>query len=157
MEIKVDSKLVRNNQEKEYNEALKNDDYVALVKKLKIDENTAKKNTIKLFDSLEELSNCKGCKNIYECKNKVKGHVYFPETKMSNIVFTYKPCKYQKKAMQKTRETNASILDNASFKGIKEVKNTKSRMDVIKKNLIHILLIKDYIYMVILERVKLIF
>ena len=55
MELKVDAKKFKQKQEAEFNEALKNEDYKALVKKLKISEQDAKKNTIKLFDSLEEL------------------------------------------------------------------------------------------------------
>ena len=129
MELKIDSKTFKKNQEKEYNTALNNDEYNALVKKLKIDQETAKKNTIKLFDSLEELSHCKKCRSLYDCQNKVKGHVYFPELKTSNLVFSYIPCKYQKKAMQSNKETNESILDSAK---IKDIKPTKNRIEVIK-------------------------
>ena len=85
MELKIDSKNFKQKQDSLYNEALNNDDYKALVKKLKISEDEAKKNTIKLFDSLEELSHCKNCNNLYECQNKVKGYVYFPEMKESNL------------------------------------------------------------------------
>ena len=88
MELKIDSKDFRKKQDKEYSEALQNDDYKALVKKLKISETEAKKNTIKLYDSLEELSHCKNCSNLYECKNKVKGYVFFPELKESNLYFS---------------------------------------------------------------------
>lgn len=128
MELKVD-KNYKKKQEKEYNDALKNDDYKALVKKLHIREEDAKKNTIKIFDSLEELSNCKNCHSLYECKNKVKGYVYFPESKESNLIFSYIPCKYQKKAMQKERETNESILDKAR---IKDIIPTKNRIEIIR-------------------------
>ena len=59
MKLKIDSKNFKQKQDSLYNEALNNDDYKALVKKLKLSEDEAKKNTIKLFDSLEELSHCK--------------------------------------------------------------------------------------------------
>ena len=136
MELKIDNKSYKNNQEKEYNEALKNDDYNALIKKLKIKEEDAKKNTIKLFDSLEELSHCKNCKSLYDCKNKVKGYVYFPESKESNLIFSYVPCKYKKKAMKSEleKETSQSILESAK---IKDIKITKNRAGIIKW-------IKDY-------------
>lgn len=136
MEVKLGSKEIKIAQEKEYNEALLCDDYKALVKKLKISEKDAKKNTIKLFDSLEELANCKNCKNLYECKNKVKGYVYFPEKKETNLCFSYIPCKYKKRAMKEESEkkTGQSILDNAKMK---DIKITKNRTTVIKW-------IKDY-------------
>ena len=131
MELKIDAKNYRKNQELEYNEALKNDDYKTLIKKLKISEKEAKKNTIKLFDSLEELSHCKNCKSLYDCKNKVKGYVYFPESKESNLSFSYIPCKYKKKAMkdESEKQTNQNILANAK---LKDIKITKNRTEVIK-------------------------
>lgn len=131
MELKVDVNKARIAQEKEYNEALLNEDYKGLVKKLKINEETAKKNTIKLFDCLEELSHCKNCSNLYECKNKVKGYVYFPEKSESKLCFSYIPCKYKKKAMKQESEkkTGQSILDNARMK---DIKITKNRTVIIK-------------------------
>ena len=136
MELKIDSKNVKIKQEKEYNEAMQNDDYKALIKKLKINENDAKKNTIKLFDSLDELNHCKSCSNLYECKNKVKGYVFFPEKKESNLYFSYIPCKYKKKSMKLADEkkTSQNILTNAKMK---EIKITKNRTEIIKW-------IKDY-------------
>ena len=129
MEINVDKVSVSKSQEKEFKSALKNEDYLSLVKKLHISEEDAKNNTIKLLDSLEELSNCKNCKNLYECKNKVKGYVYFPSKNESNLVFSYIPCKYEKKALKKVKETQESVLDNARMK---DIKATKNRVEVIK-------------------------
>lgn len=131
MELNRDTKMYKKSVEEEYNKALENDEYKALVKKVKINEVQAKKNTLKLYDTLEELNNCKNCKSLYECKNRVSGHVYFPEIKESNLVFSYIPCKYQKKAIQsaKEKETNESILSAAR---IKDIKPTKNRIEVIK-------------------------
>ena len=131
MELNIDKKKYKKSVEEEYNKALEDDDYKALVKKVKISEEQAKKNTLRIYDTLDELNNCKNCKSLYECKNRVKGHVYFPEIKESNLVFSYIPCKYQKKAIQsaKEKETNESILNAAR---IKDIKPTKSRIEVIK-------------------------
>ncbi len=131
MELKIDSKNFKQKQDSLYNEALNNDDYKALVKKLKLSEDEAKKNTIKLFDSLEELSHCKNCNNLYECQNKVKGYVYFPEMKESNLCFSYIPCKYKKKAMKlaESKKTNQSVLEGAK---LKDIKITKNRTEIIK-------------------------
>lgn len=136
MNFKSNSNKIKLAQEKEYNEALLNEEYKGLVKKLKINEETAKKNTIKLFDCMEELTNCKNCNNLYECKNKVKGYVYFPEKKESELYFSYIPCKYKKKAMKQENEkkTGQSILNNARMK---DIKITKNRSKIIKW-------IKDY-------------
>lgn len=134
MELKVNNS-VKLKQEKEYNEALLNEDYKALVRKLKISENEAKKNTIKLYDCLEELANCKNCSNLYECKNKVKGYVYFPEKNESTLCFSYIPCKYKKRAMKQESEkkTNQNVLNNARMKDIKITKNRSSVIKWIKE------------------------
>ncbi len=116
-------------QNKTYEEELKKDEFKALVKKLHISEKEAKKNAIKISDCLEELANCKNCKSLYSCKNKVKGHVYFPDNNTSFLTFSYTPCKYQKKEFEKIKETNESILDKAR---IKDIKPTKNRLEVIK-------------------------
>ena len=129
MEIKVNKKDFQKKQDVEYQSALKNEQYNALIKKLHINEEVAKKNTMKIFDSIEELNNCKNCRNLYECHNKVKGHVFFPEKKESQLIFAYKSCKYQKKALEKIKETNETILDKAR---IKDINPTKNRLEIIK-------------------------
>ena len=129
MELKINKKEYQKTQEKEYLEAMNNNEYENLVKKLHLNKEDVKKNTIKLFDTLEELSNCKNCHSLYECKNKVKGHVYFPEKKSSNLVFSYIPCKFQNEALKKQKETTESILDSAR---IKDINPTKNRIEVIK-------------------------
>ncbi len=131
MEVKIDKKKYREEQNSEFLQALKNTDYKALVQKLKIPKEEAKKNTIKLHDSLEELSHCKNCDSLYECQNKVMGYVYFPELKESNLYFSYIPCKYKKKAMKllETKKTNQNILASAKMK---DLKITKNRSHIIK-------------------------
>ncbi len=136
MELKVDKKKYSQEVENSYKEALKNEDFVNLVKKLRINENDAKKNTIKLNDTIEELNHCKNCSSLYECRNKVKGFVYLPEKKESNLYFSYIPCKYKKKARieQNLKENSQNVLGNAR---LKDVKITKNRTSIIKW-------IKDY-------------
>lgn len=131
MEVKIDKKKYREEQNSEFLQALKNTDYKALVQKLKIPKEEAKKNTIKLHDSLEELSHCKNCDSLYECQYKVMGYVYFPELKESNLYFSYIPCKYKKKAMKllETKKTNQNILASAKMK---DLKITKNRSHIIK-------------------------
>ncbi len=136
MDLKVDKNKINNEVDKNYQEAMQNEDYLKLVKRLKISEKDAKKNTMKLNDSLEELNNCKNCSSLFTCPNKVKGYVYFPEKKESRLIFSYIPCKYKKKAdkLLEEKKTNQSILSSAR---IKDIKITKNRSEIIKW-------IKDY-------------
>ncbi len=131
MDLKINGKNYKLKQDVEYKNALKEDDYKALVKKLKINDEQAKKNTFKIKECLEELKNCKKCKSLYDCENNVKGYVYFPESSESNLVFSYIPCKYKKKAniSNKERKTKDSILESARMK---DIKITKNRANIIK-------------------------
>lgn len=129
MKLSADKKEILKRQDNEYKNALKDSEYATLVKKLKLSDDEVKKNTIKLMDTMEELDHCKNCSSLFECQNKVRGHVFFPTKDESNIVFTYIPCKYQKKESKKIKETNDNILDNAR---LKDIKPSKNRIEVIK-------------------------
>ena len=65
--------------EKELKEALKDEEFAKLVKRIKITKDIAKKNTSKLQDTCNELNNCKNCKGLFACQNKLLGHVLYPE------------------------------------------------------------------------------
>lgn len=116
-------------------EALEDEEFTKLVKKLKIDESEIKRNTTRLYDTLDELNNCKKCPNIYSCKNKVRGHVFFPENKGSKLFFSYIPCKYQKEenALLKEKNKEENMLLNASIKNIKVTTNRKDLLKWIKE------------------------
>ncbi len=131
MEIKVDTKKVSKNQEKEYLKAMQDEKFKGLVKKIKISEEEAKKNVVKLNDTLEELSHCQKCKGLYECQNKVNGYVYFPIESESSLSFSYRPCKYQKEAQKEinNKSTSEKLIENAR---LKDIKITKNRTEIIK-------------------------
>lgn len=131
MEIKVDTKKVSKNQEKEYLKAMQDEKFKGLVKKIKISEEEAKKNVVKLNDTLEELSHCQKCKGLYECQNKVNGYVYFPIESESSLSFTYRPCKYLREAQKEINNKNTSekLIENAR---LKDIKITKNRTEIIK-------------------------
>lgn len=118
--------------EKNYNKAILNPEFKALVKKINISKDEVKKNTSKLENTLEELNNCKNCKGLYMCKNAYEGHVSFPEKKEGKVVFSYIPCKYQKKVVQLLDEKNTSSkeLENARMKDIDI--SDKNRIKLIK-------------------------
>ncbi len=131
MDFKNSSRSYKINQEEIYHNACEDENYKALVKRLKITSEQAFNNTVKLQDCAQELKNCKGCRNLYNCQNAVPGHVFFPNVKESNLVFSYVPCKYQKQAIKSINEKNTTnnVLKNARMK---DLKVTKNRAEVIK-------------------------
>ena len=123
---KVDSEL-----KKELFLAKKDERFIKLMKKLDIDDGIAAKYTSKLQETLTELDNCKGCKNLYECKNKVQGYVSFPKKEGNRLIFSYIPCKCRLKLEeeQTVKEDSLHKLNNARMKDI-DVKD-KKRQEVI--------------------------
>ena len=122
------------NLKKNYMIALQNNEFVKLVNRLNVEEVTLIKYTSKLENTVEELNNCKNCKGISSCKNKVIGHVSYPEKQDNGIVFSYVPCKYQKELSK--IKNNVTFFETPKF--LREAKmkeiylNDKKRIDVIK-------------------------
>ncbi len=113
--------------------AMENEDFKTLVKKLNIPKELVRKNVSKLEDTLKELENCKKCKGLYDCKNIVPGHVYFPEVSDGNLNFSYVPCKHEKQRLNNIdkKQTNKNDIKNARMKDI-DIKD-KNRFELIKK------------------------
>ena len=85
----------------------------------KLPTETLMKYTTKLEISSRELSNCKNCKNIMECKNEVCGYVFYPERNIDDVEFSYIPCKYKNEMDKKN-----SYLDNIYYFDIpKDIKD----------------------------------
>lgn len=101
------------------------------VKKLKISEDEIEKNFSALEDSLLELDNCKNCPGLTNCKNHIKGYVYYPNNEESKLIFNYIPCKKLKKQEEdlKNKDSN-SVLATARIKDIDT--NDKKRNELIK-------------------------
>lgn len=109
--------------------ACKDEKFKRLVKTLNCSEDVAMKYTSSLEDTVKELNNCSGCKGLPFCKNRLEGHVYYPEYKDEKITFFYAPCKYYKNM----KESKTSALDeirNAKFSDIDI--SDKKRTKVIK-------------------------
>ena len=98
---------------------------------LKLPTKTLMKYTSKITTSACELKNCKKCKNIFECKNEIKGYVYYPEKNEEDIEFCYIPCKYK----QELDETN-KYKENIYYFNVPEtLKNaTMASIDISDKN-----------------------
>ena len=118
--------------EKNYELAMRDEQFAKLVSKLKWNKEEVKKRTTKLQDTLEELSHCKNCKGLFECKNAYSGHVSMPKKEEERIYFTYVPCKYTKKniELKNAKESEKKINEHARMKDIDE-KGDKKRNKVI--------------------------
>lgn len=97
-----------------FNEAKQNESFCKLCKSTKAPLDELKKHTSKLEETVEELNNCKNCKGLFECKNRMNGHVSYPKYE-DKLFFTYIPCKYEKKHVE---TLSSKELDNARMKDI---------------------------------------
>lgn len=130
---RVDDKVL----EDSFNEELKDSSFKELVSYLNCDIKKLYKYRSNLKDSSLEYSNCKNCKGLNNCKNELKGYVYFPEYINNDISFSYIPCKYKKKDLKDNKYLDNIDLYEVSF----SLKNAKmkdiyvddnSRVNVIK-------------------------
>lgn len=117
---------------KAYEEAKKDPRFSKLVKALKADENVAMRYTSKLEDTIEELNHCSECRGLFECKNRVEGHVYYPNNNDSKLMFSYAPCKYYNECQNNlnNKMTSSKELENARIKDIDIA--DKKRIKIIK-------------------------
>ena len=103
----------------------------SLVKRIKLTEKEVKMNLSSLEDTINELNNCQNCHGLYECKNQMKGYVYYPFKNESKVTFNYVPCKYLKKYEEDIKQKdNDYYLTNARMKDI-DIKD-KNRVKLIK-------------------------
>lgn len=117
--------------EKELEISMQDEDFKKLVKRTKIPKDVVMKNNTKLTDTCDELKNCKNCKGLFMCKNKVEGHVLYPSYD-ETLKFIYMPCKYQKELEKKELEKKNKLNEIASAR-MKDIDiNDKNRIKVIK-------------------------
>ena len=110
-------------------ESMKDANFKNFVSNLKISKELAMKNNSKIKETVDELKNCKNCKGLFMCKNRLDGYVYFPEVDENNLIFNYVPCKYQKE-LAKQEDTQENELTNARMKDIDIT--DKKRIELIK-------------------------
>lgn len=120
-----------------FNEAMKNEEFAAFIKKLKCPYEVLAKYTTTLEESAIEYNNCKNCKGLMMCQNKVVGHAYLPNIEENKIDFCYKACKYHKLEI----EEKGYLKNIYSFDISKDIKQArmkdiytddKNRFEVIK-------------------------
>lgn len=126
------SEKIEKELEKELQKSLKDEDFCNLVKRNKLPRDITLKNNTKLMDTCDELKNCKTCKGLFMCKNKVSGHVLYPSFSDETLKFIYMPCKYQKELIKKENEKKEKLneIKNARMKDI-DIED-KNRYKVIK-------------------------
>lgn len=131
-EIKINSNVNERALRKSFDDACKNQKFRRLLKTIDVDDKTAMKYTSSLEDSINELNNCSECPGLIYCKNRLDGHVMYPEKKGKQIIFSYMPCKYEKEKREK--EANRMTRDKElSMASMKDVDGTdKKRIPVVK-------------------------
>ena len=130
--IKNFSSYEKINLKKEFQENTKNEEFNKLVKRLKIDEELGSKYNSLLMDCVIELKNCKNCKGLYDCKNKVIGHTLYPKRENNIIDGVYIPCKkkIENDRLLELRDTASKEFLNARFENIDVT--DKKRVELIK-------------------------
>ncbi len=105
---------------KSYDEASTDQKFRRLVKTIGVSDSEAMKYTSSLQNTVKELNNCSECSGLVYCKNRLEGHVMFPEAKGHQIVFAYAPCKYEqeRKAKERNRNTREKDIFNAKMSDI---------------------------------------
>ena len=105
-----------------------------LVSNLNVSEKILCKYTSTLKDSAKEITNCKYCKGLNECKNSIEGSFLIPKNNNSGLIFSYVDCRYK---IQNKYKDNISLFDmptrlkDACISSI--YTDDKSRVEIIKK------------------------
>ena len=119
---------------KNYKEALKNADFKKLVDSFDISDEIKMKHTSSFEESCHELNNCKNCKGLAFCKNKIEGFVYYPNVNGNILKLDYVACKKKKKVLAEESACDfydlPDTLKNISMKDI-EIDDSR-RVPIIK-------------------------
>ena len=117
VELNYNKKIV-SELKKELSSAKKDEKFIKLCQKLDIDDSIAAKYTSKLEDTLCELGNCRGCKGLFQCKNKLEGFVSYPKKEGNRLIFSYVPCKYTNEINDEIEKKNHNMLEDVRMKDI---------------------------------------
>lgn len=120
-----------------YISKLNDKNFKELISMLNVNDELLMQYTSSLDDASYEFSNCRNCKGLSECKNKIKGFMYTPKVDNNNIIFSYVACPYQQKKEQDTKyQENVYLFEvpkkvkEASLKDL--YKNDKNRVEFMK-------------------------
>ncbi len=115
---------------KYYDEALKAPDFKNLVYELNLDSEILMKHTSKLETSIEEHKNCKNCKSLHECINKVTGYAFTPDIKGDKLSFNYVACPYELAYLE---DTSSSCNYYSMPEGLKSARMSEITLDDAKR------------------------
>lgn len=127
-EIIGDLKLkpsIKDKLKKDYEDALKDEDFSLLVSKLKVPKEVLINNTSTLEECAKNYKQCLSCKSILTCPYQMAGYCYLPKVIDNNLTFSYIHCKFKKKLIKEQNYLNNIYL----FDIPKEIK--EARLDKI--------------------------
>lgn len=96
--------------EDNFNKAMEDKDFKEVVGALKVPYEEVMKHTSKVELSVEEMHNCRGCENLHECKNKVRGYIYTPVVESERLTFKYVACPFEQTRI-KEEETSCNYYE----------------------------------------------
>ena len=108
-----------------YMDACSNEEFSSFISTIDASDEVLMKYTSTLEEAMCEYINCKNCKNILTCKNKVEGFCYKPEVVDNTLQFSYVMCK-KKRDLEDAQSYLKNIkyyemskdIVNASFKDL---------------------------------------
>lgn len=136
----VDKLIKKTNKEQlkyAYMEACSNKSFYEYLTKLNIKEEILMKYTSILQDTFSEAENCKKCKSLNTCKNKIEGYKYTPKLENQAINFSYIECPRKKEDREENQYLKniqyysiSTDLKRSSFKDL--YKDDTNRVPVLK-------------------------
>ncbi len=126
-----------NTLKRSYMNACSDKNFYEYVSSLPIEEDILIKYTSLLEETFKEFENCRNCKSLTNCKNKINGYKYIPEKTGNSITFSYKACDKLLKEEAKNKYMDnikyyqiSTDLSKASFKDV--YKDDKKRVPILK-------------------------
>lgn len=125
----------RNLLKQNFDEAMRDPSFAYVTTLVDVDQKYLMNHTSKLKTSAAELKNCKNCKGLLSCKNRVQGFVYYPKKQGPRVMFNYIACKYKRREI----ESNKRVCDFYDMPaGLKDIRmkdiiiDDSSRVAIIK-------------------------
>ena len=107
----------------ELEKSLKDEEFKEFIDHFHYSKEILSKYTSSLEDSFVEYKNCKNCKGLAACKNKIIGYAYLPRENNNNLEFSYKACRYT----EKNKKETSHFKNIESFDIPKEIKEAKMK------------------------------
>lgn len=118
-------------------DACQDDGFREYLNKLEVEDEVLMKYTSSLEDAYLEYSNCKNCKGLDKCPNKVIGYLLSPNKEKNLINFSYVVCDKEKERLDHDAyKSNLDLYDmpkdiaNADFRKI--YRDDKKRISILK-------------------------